>query len=348
MDKSRALYRVDLSSGEITRLVPRQSQTLEIKEKQIENWMATNRDLLFSEPDSVMVFAQEVSGEVMADMLAVDSQGGLIIVEIKRHNSDRHTVAQLLDYGARLSTWTYEDFNRKYHNHSKSSKDLFGEFKTFVENPDFDFDDFLRDRRLIILASSEDDSLKRIVAWLRDTYSVPIDFIPFQFYEDNGEVFLDMMKIEIEALSPRPDWSGDWFFNTNETFGKGAYTRMIDQHVMAVYGYPDSAGLLNKPATSDRIFAYTNNYGIIAVGRVAEGEAYASNSVFGKQSEQEFHRKVAWDAVVEPSKALKPQQSSLWGYNLPVRSTLCRMYAGETGDRIAQELKNRESQREGE
>lgn len=348
MEKARAIYRIDLGSeNNITQLVARQSSEFKIREKQIENWMATKPELLFSDPNSVMVFAQELCGEVMADMLAVDSQGGLIIIEIKRHGSDRNTIGQLLDYGARLASWTYDDFNRKWQTYSNSQKGLLEEFKGFVENQDFDPADFLRHRRLFILASSEDDSMKRIIAWLRDTYNVPIDFVPFQFYEDNGQVLLEVAKIEIETLSPdgwkRPSWSGDWFFNTNETYSKGAFRNILDQHVIAVYGYPDGEGerLLNQPAMNDRVFAYVNRIGIIAMGHIVGDECYSADSVFSKENEREFHRKVVWDVVVDPGKALSAQQSSQWGYNLPVRSTICRMYGGEISNRIAQELKNR-------
>jgi len=309
--------------------------------------MATKPELLFSDPNSIKIFAQEISGEVMADMLAVDSQGALIVIEIKRHGSDRSTLGQLLDYGARLSSWKYDDFNLRWLAYSNSKKGLFEEFKDFVENQDFDPDDFLRDRRLFILASSADDGMKRIIAWLRDTYGVPIDFIPFQFYEDNGQVLLEIEKIDIKPLGARggvsSSWTGDWFFNTNETYCKDAYKKMLDQGVIAVFGYPEGEGerLLNQPAADDRMFAYVNQRGIIAVGRIAEGEAYSADSVFEKVRDREFHRKVTWDIVSEPGRAVTAAQSSHWGYNLPVRSTLCHMCGGKTNNRIAQELKDR-------
>ncbi|MEN6521454.1 MAG: hypothetical protein ABFD46_09955 [Armatimonadota bacterium] len=345
MDKAHSIYRMGLKPEDTVQLVQRSASSLKVKEKQIENWMATKPELLFSNPESLQIIAQEVSGELMADILAVDSQGNLIIIEIKRESSDRGTVGQLLDYAARLASWNYDDFNRRWQNHTKTKNDLFEEFKTFVENPDFDKDDFLKDRRLFILASSEDESMKRIISWLRDTYAVPIDFVPFQFYEDNEQVYLDIAKIDIEPLTIRTKWSGDWFFNTNETYSKGAYSVMLEQDVIAVYGYEGDRGkeMISQPAVGERVFAYLNSYGIIAVGTIVDDEVFSANSVFGKQHEKEFHRKVKWETKVKPAQAVSSAQVSQWNYNLPVRSTLCRMNAGAVADRIATALNNNTS-----
>ena len=111
-----------------------------------------------------MIIAQEVSGEPQADLLAVDSQGTLIIIEIKRHWSDRSTVGQLLDYAARLSEWDYEAFNQRWRMHNgNQDKDLIDEFRKFIDNPEFDKEEFPKDRRLYILASEADEAMKRII-----------------------------------------------------------------------------------------------------------------------------------------------------------------------------------------
>lgn len=75
---------MDASKNEFTPLKAFRPSSIQIKEKHIEEWIAKNPDLLFSYPEEVMIIAQEVSGEFMADLLAVDSQGSLIIIEIKK------------------------------------------------------------------------------------------------------------------------------------------------------------------------------------------------------------------------------------------------------------------------
>ena len=50
-----------------------------------------------------------VAGKRMGDILALDADGRLVIVEIKRDWSDRATVGQLLEYAAEMTGKSYED-----------------------------------------------------------------------------------------------------------------------------------------------------------------------------------------------------------------------------------------------
>ena len=220
MDKTRSLFRLDASKNVFTPLKAFRPSSIQVKEKHIEEWIAKNPELLFSYPEEVMIIAQEVSGELMADLLAVDSQGSLIIIEIKRDSSDRNTIGQILDYAALLNSWSDKNFNKRWQDFSESKgRDLFEAFKEFIDISNFDRHDFLKQKRLFILASSEDESVKRIISWLRDTHHVPIDFVPFQFYQDDQhseQLILEIEKIEVQQRPGKDDgpWQGDWFFNT--------------------------------------------------------------------------------------------------------------------------------------
>ncbi len=77
-------------------------------EKDLENWVATHPELLFG-VERVLVIGQSVSGQQMADILALDADGRLVVVEMKRDWSDRSTVGQLLEYAARMAESTYDD-----------------------------------------------------------------------------------------------------------------------------------------------------------------------------------------------------------------------------------------------
>lgn len=350
MDESASLFKVSLENGAFEEVKPCNSVELAVKEKKIEEWIVKHPQLLFTDPDSVMVIAQEISGEPQADILALDSQGNLIIIEIKRHWSDRNTIGQLLDYAARLSEWEYEAFNQRWQKYrdgceerEKLKEDLYDQFTMFVENPAFDKNQLLKMRRLFVLASEGDASLKRIVKWLRDEYKVPIDFVPFGFYKNGEDLFLRIQKIEVEPLDFYGTWAGDWFFNTDETHSSGAWKKMLDQSVIAAFGY--GAGLtrhkMDLPNKGDRVFAYVNGYGFIAIGTVIEDESFHSETIFAKTKDDEFHRKVQWLHQVPLDKAVTAKESTQLGYNLPIRCTIGKMYHGKVAGLIAQELEKR-------
>lgn len=92
------------------RLMPSSAADLGLLEKDIERWIATHPEVLLPN-EQVLVIGQSISGQSMADVLALDSFGRLIVVEIKRHQTGRETIAQLLEYAARLRGITYETLN---------------------------------------------------------------------------------------------------------------------------------------------------------------------------------------------------------------------------------------------
>jgi hypothetical protein len=322
------------------------ARDLKLREKNIENWMAKIPRLLFTNPEAVLVIAQELSGEPMADLLAVDSQGTLLVIEVKRESSDRNSVGQLLDYAATLSRWTYDDFNQRWQRSpGGKGKDLFETFKDFSENTGFEKGDFLKNRRFFILASAGDESMKRIIAWLHDEYGVPVDFVPFQFYGQGRRQFLEIEKIDVDPVEAKGVWQGDWSFNTNERYCPGAYVKMLRNGVIAVSGYLNTEEKLNGPRTGDRIFAYLNGRGIIAAGRIGDALAYPSGAIFKELKNHEHNRKVQWETVVKVDRAIKPAEVSAWNYNYPSLPTLCKIYNGEVAQKIARELGRRAEKR---
>jgi len=68
-------------------------------EKSIEDFIADHPKTLFPN-EEILVIAQSISYRNMADVLALDATGNLIIVEIKIDHSRRETVGQLLEYAA--------------------------------------------------------------------------------------------------------------------------------------------------------------------------------------------------------------------------------------------------------
>lgn len=317
------------------------SYSIKVKEKHFEEWVAKNPKLLFTDENAVLVIAQEISGEPMADILALDSEGNLIIIEAKRDWSDRNTVGQILDYAAHLRQWDYKAFNERAKKYKGKDTELIDRFRKFVDNPDFQKDQLCRNQRLYIVAPDSDINLFRIIEWLQQ-YQVPIDYIPFKIMKtEAGDHLLQIGQIEVEPLLPprgTGEWEGDWFFNTNETYARGAYKKMVEQAVMAVYGYHDGKERLDRPLPGNRVFMYVNNIGIIGVGKVADEESFSSDSVFGKQNEREFQRRLIDFKAVSGKNAVRAAEVSQMNYNLPVRSTLCKIYNPTVAKRIAEQI----------
>ncbi len=345
--------------------IGRSASELGLVEKDLENWMAEYPELLFG-GEQVLVIDQSVSGQRMADILALDADGRLVIVEIKRDWSDRATVGQLLEYAADMAGSSYGDLEKRYQDywnrqHGENPKGSFLERVQVLTELDDSPADLSRRQpchRICIVAPDSDEGLRRIVDWLK-TYGVPISFVPFTLYADTNndaaDILLEIEPLPIEPLPIEPlpkdqaigessvtEWQGDWFFNTNETYAPGAYTKMFDQGVIAVFGGPWLMG--RGIAKDQRVFAYVNRKGILAVGHIVDGQVVPGTTVFDDLGrEDEFHVKVDWETIVLDKGITNQAVPQNYAYNLPRRNVFCKMYRPEVADWIACELRRRKS-----
>ena len=315
--------------------------------------MALHPELLFGS-EQVLVISQSVAGQSMGDILALDADGCLVIVEIKRDWSNRATVGQILEYAAEMTGKCYEDLEKLHHSYwikqqsNCSYASLLKRFQTLTDNHECDEDDIPRRQkghRILIVAPAADEGLMRIVEWLRE-YGVPISFVPFTIHADteSTDILLELDPLP-EAQSfgeivENQDWRGDWIFNTNETYAPGAYRKMFDQGVIAIHGYESGPANLTGSAEGQRVFAYVNRKGVLAVGSIVHGQPVSGTTVFGE--EREFHVKVVWETIVDDDKGITLRDvREEKGYNLPVRCVFARMNRPDAANWIADELQRR-------
>ena len=334
----------------------RAATELKLTEKNLENWIAGNPELLFG-VEKVLVISQSVSGKSMADILALDADGCVVIVEIKRDWSDRATVGQLLEYAAAMTGKNYEDLeklDREYwprHHGDSPYISLIERFQTLTDDPKADQKDIPKRQqghRIYIVAPGSDKGLLKIVEWLKGC-GVPINFMPFTLHAgtDDGDILLEiepLPRVPLAGENVVAEWRGDWFFNTNETNAPDAYRKMFEQGVIAIYGYENGAANLTGSAEGQRVFAYVNRKGILAVGSIIDGQTISGHTVFGE--EQEFHVKVEWETIVADDKGVQNREvRQNYDYNLPVRNVFCGIYRHNIANWIADQLQCRADDR---
>jgi hypothetical protein len=330
-------------------LAPSPPSNVGLLEKHIEHWLAGHPEILLP-GEQVLVIAQSVSGQSMADILALDSSGRLIVVEIKRDWSSRETVGQLLEYAAKLSDCGYaylEALARKYRR--DDALDLLASFHEMFPDSPAGRDEIGSSQRILVVAPEADESLRSIVAWLTK-HRVPIQFVPFSVYAGPDKVprFLSLEGITVvpERETTNDSWAGHWIFNTNEAYGPGAYQRMFERNVAAVYGYPNGPQNLEGSRKDDLVLAYVNQQGLRAVGRVTDGHVTSGEGIFidpsGNQQPAEYHLTVIWEALVDGTRAISAREAtSVFGYNLPVRSVFGKMHQGKKASALEKELRLR-------
>lgn len=151
------------------------------------------------------------------DLLAVDADGNLHVLELKRDRTPREVVAQVLDYGSWVSTLSRDDviyIAEKFLDQPFESayEEVFGSAPP---------DELNGELQLTVVASSLDASSERIVNYLRG-FGVPINAVFFTYIEDEDRRYLarSWLAESVDApsakttksTSKRAPWNGvDWY-----------------------------------------------------------------------------------------------------------------------------------------
>lgn len=154
------------------------------------------------------------------DLLAIDADGNLSLLELKRDKTPREVVAQVLDYGSWASTLSRDDIIDIATKHLEQPFESAFEEVFGVAPPD----ELNGDLSLTIVAAELDASSERIVNYLRD-FGVPVNAVFFSYLEDDGRRYLARSWLaasddETPAVaaggkkSKRAAWNGkDWYIS---------------------------------------------------------------------------------------------------------------------------------------
>jgi Domain of unknown function (DUF4268) len=184
MAKPSRVVLVQPTSGEIQHLGKKTFSELGIKERQhLENWILTNPEVL-GEPLLILSteFDRFDKSDKRLDILALDSSGKLVIVELKRNITDTLAELQAIRYAAFCSTMRFEQIVSLRAEHiGKDETAAESDIRSFVEDPNFSR---LDSKPRIILAAGgfDDPSLTSCVLWLR-TFQVDIQCVELAPYE---------------------------------------------------------------------------------------------------------------------------------------------------------------------
>lgn len=270
------LWRVD---GAPVRVRPARMPLEERLEAIIESDPAMlGQDLLIIGRQVVTSFGSRI------DLVAVDVDGGLHVLELKRDRTPREVVAQVLDYGSWVQGLTDDDVRGIYNTYRRSGNgpefdeafaDAFGATAPEALNTS---------HHLTVVASEMDDATERLVTYLATGYDVPINVMFFDYYEDDGRSYLArtwMLDHNATAAASRTGtaarkqhpWNGqDWYVS----FGEEESSRNWDD--ARRYGFVSAGGgkwfsrTLRQVPVGGRIFAYIPKTGYVGVGEVV-GEA---------------------------------------------------------------------------
>lgn len=249
-------------------------------EATIEGWVKDNLRLVGI---NGIVIGQQVTIENRGriDLLAMNKEGDLIVIELKRDRTPRDIIAQVLDYASWIAKQTTRDVHALCLRHNgRSLEEIYRErFSTSLP------DTLNAAHQMMIVASSMDETTKRIVEYLSEEHGVGINVFFFNIFEKDGAQFLTTDTLlqqeevtERATRKTRAPWSGYWYLTAGAESDVAWDDLRQHGYVVASGGKWYSDGLA-RLSIGDKVFFYQKNAGYLGFGVVASEMQPASDFV---------------------------------------------------------------------
>lgn len=210
------------------------------------------------------------------DLLAINDDGDIVIIELKRDRTPREVVSQTLDYASWVQDLTFDRIKEIY-KENNNGKTLEQAYEDRLEEV---LPDEINGHKMTIVCAELDSETERIINYLADNYDVPINAVFFRYFKVDNNEFLsrswlkDPKRIEAKtAKSTKKQqeiWNGrDFVVNFDDGPNRNWEDAVKFGFVSAGNGlwYTRTLKQLEK---GNRIFCMIPKQGYVGIGEVVE------------------------------------------------------------------------------
>ncbi len=246
-------------------------------ESQLESFIEADPSLL---GEALLLVGRQVPTGFggFIDLLAIDAEGVLHVLELKRDRTPREVVAQVIDYGSWVATLGHDDVLSIYSEYRDDVPFETAFAERFGQSPP---EELNTAQVLTVVATGVDPATERIVRYLREGFVVPLNVMFFRYFEDDGRSYVartwlvdtDTATTAITAdkklARSKEPWNGqDWYVS----FGEFPDSRRWED--ARKYGFVSAGGgewfsrTLRSLPVGARIFVCIPKVGYVGVGHV--------------------------------------------------------------------------------
>jgi len=330
---------------------------LDKKEIDLENWMADHLNTLVKNL-SMWKIARETPSRSEADIIALDEEGNTIIFELKRESADYRSIGQIFSYYTNIATLDYDELEKMAREHyDEANLDLadrhYIEFN--LSNP-LEKSEFNNESYLFVVAEKASDKLWDIITFLRSRYKIPIGFIQFEVYNEEGDILIYFDGSDAEKMIGEYEYEEDenigidsdeiyfWYNTDNQNEEvQNKHDKIFEMGVAATYGPIRYGNKLKRASKGDHVFAYANKEGIRAYGIVNgkwDGKEVGDDQEKLTTDFPAYHLPVKWKVVLSKEDAIRPDEIQEMGYK-GFRGTFRRIRDGAFAQRLLSRMNSR-------
>ena len=197
------MYRIDQKKNNVEKMDEPLFKDLKIRERDhLQEWIAKNPEML----DDLLIIQKEYAGfndtNERLDLLAIDKEGGIVIIENKLDDSGRDVVWQALKYASYCSTLNtnqiiriYQEYLDKYVGEG-NAKEL---VLDFIDRDEGELLLNNKDQRIIFVANQYRKEVTSTVLWLLK-HDVQI-----QCFKATPYRLADQIYLQVEQIIPLPE-----------------------------------------------------------------------------------------------------------------------------------------------
>ena len=172
----------------------------DLKERQhIEEWIRKNPEVMGEELLIIGHEYDDFENNERIDLLAIDKEGNLVVIEVKRDNSGNNVDFQVLKYVSYMSRRTSKEIVEIYNDYINNNLLQLDPIQEIMEFLNIDNEALLNDmlnntQRIIIIGKEFDKRVLSVCAWLYEN-GINIKCISIKPYEYKDEIFIDTNQI---------------------------------------------------------------------------------------------------------------------------------------------------------
>ena len=171
-----------------------------LKERQhIEEWLRKNPEIMGEELLIIGHEYEDFENNERIDLLAIDKEGNLVVIEVKRDNSGISVDFQALKYVSYMSRRTLKEIIEIYSKYIDDNSLQLDPIQEIMEFLNVDDESLLNDminntQRIIIIGKEFDKRVLSVCAWLYEN-GINVKCISIKPYKYNEEIFIDTNQI---------------------------------------------------------------------------------------------------------------------------------------------------------
>ena len=174
-------------------------------EETLHDWLESNPESIL-EDSELLIIGREVLTDLggYIDLLGVDSAGNVVVVELKRGQTPRDTVAQALEYSAFAERLNVDQIETIFRQHEGDESLNFAEHhRQHYALSESDAVAFNKDQRIVIVCQEISPKIKQTAQFLNNK-GVSVTCVEFAFFQAVGGDRLISQEIVVDGESSRP------------------------------------------------------------------------------------------------------------------------------------------------